>query len=76
MNWLSRIFRRRTRTAVRDLRGSQCGIIKVAEGYQYLDPYILHTNGDPAMKEFFAARLRGESVSLPLEQTHVDENKS
>jgi hypothetical protein len=33
--------------------------------YQYVDPKALAEERDPRLKEFFAARLRGEPATLP-----------
>jgi hypothetical protein len=34
-------------------------------GFQYVDPKALAEERDPRLREFFAARLRGEPATLP-----------
>ena len=51
----------------RDPRNRTTGNVKLRtiSAYVYVSPRELAERRDPRLKEFFAARLRGEPVSLP-----------
>jgi hypothetical protein len=52
----------------RSANGPLTGNIKLPSGtYGYLRPWLLAVRQDKRLKEFFAARLRGEPVELPKE---------
>lgn len=47
-------------------KGPLTGNIKLGDGsFVYASPRVLAELRDPRLKEFFAAHLRGEPVSLP-----------
>ena len=58
---------------MRDYRGPLCGTVRVGARRWYVSPHSIVVSRDPRMEAFFAARLRGEPVSLPQNPTPVKE---
>jgi hypothetical protein len=51
---------------VKDIRNHRCGNVRMLDGrYFYSSPHNLATFRDPRMRDYFAARLRGEYPPMP-----------